>query len=72
MAVLARDLRLDPVGTFFVLFALSSLGIRLIAGKLYDALGLRPVLTPGFLVIGIGMAWLATATDSGLFLLAER
>ena len=46
IAVVARERGLDVVGTFFALLALSSLGVRLAAGKAYDAWGPAKTLAP--------------------------
>jgi MFS family permease len=70
IAVVARERRLESVGVFFALLALSSLGVRLLAGKAYDAWGARTVLIPLFLTLAAGMALLAIAHESVLFLLA--
>jgi MFS family permease len=67
IAVVARDRGLDVVGTYFALLAASSLGIRLVAGRAYDAWGPRAVLTPALLVLAAGMGLLANAAHAGLF-----
>jgi len=69
-AVVAQRRGLDVVGTYFALLALSSLGIRLVAGRAYDAWGLFPVLAPAFLVLAAGMGLLAVAGGATIFLLA--
>lgn len=70
IAVVARDRGLEIVGTFFALLALSSLGIRLAAGKAYDAWGAGAVLIPLFAALAAGMVLLAIAGAPSLFLLA--
>jgi predicted MFS family arabinose efflux permease len=68
IAVVARDRGLDVVGTYFAFLAASSLGIRLVAGRGYDAWGPRAVLVPALLVLATAMALLANAAHAGLFL----
>jgi predicted MFS family arabinose efflux permease len=68
IAVVARDRGLEVVGAFFALLALSSFGVRLAVGRAYDAWGAGRVLTPLFLVLATGMALLAVASGSALFL----
>jgi MFS family permease len=70
IAIMARDRGLETVGAFFALLALSSFGIRVAAGKAYDAWGPRLVLTPLFGALAIGMILLAIAAHPGPFLLA--
>jgi MFS family permease len=70
IAVVARDRGLETVGVFFALLALSSLGIRVAAGRAYDAWGAAAVLTPLLLALAIGMTLLAMAGGPWLFLLA--
>jgi MFS family permease len=69
-AVVAQHRGIDAIGAFFGLFALSSFGIRLAAGPLYDARGVVAVLLPACGAVAGGMALLAMATGSGSFLLA--
>jgi MFS family permease len=70
IAVVARDRGLEAVGVFFALLALSSLAVRVAAGKAYDAWGPRLVLAPLFAVLAMGMALLAVAGHLVPFLLA--
>ncbi len=70
IAVVARDRGLGSVGVFFTFLALSSLGVRLVAGKAYDAWGAVFVLTPLFVALATGMALLAIAGEPLLFLVA--
>jgi MFS family permease len=70
IAVVARDRGLEVVGAFFALLALSSLGVRLVAGKAYDKWGAVAVLIPLFATLAAGMALLAVAGDPLLFLIA--
>lgn len=70
IAVVARDRGLEVVGAFFALLALSSLGVRLVAGKAYDRWGAVAVLVPLFATLAVGMALLAVASDPALFLIA--
>ena len=70
VAVVARERGIEMVGMFFVLLALSSLGVRLVAGKVYDAWGSAVVLAPAFLALATAMALLAVAGRPELFLLA--
>jgi len=70
IAVVARERGLDVVGTFFALLALSSLGVRLIAGRAYDAWGPATTLVPLLVLLAVGMSILAVARDPLLFLLA--
>ena len=58
------------MGAFFAILALSSLGVRLAAGKAYDTWGAAVALVPMFLALAIGMTLLAVATDPVLFLSA--
>lgn len=70
IAVVARERGLNVTGLFFVLLALSSLGIRLVAGRAYDAWGPRVVLVPSFLLLAIGMTILAVTVRARPFLAA--
>jgi MFS family permease len=70
IAVVARERGLDVVGTFFALLALSSLGIRLFAGRAYDAWGPATTLAPLLVLLAAGMSVLAVAEAPLLFLLA--
>jgi MFS family permease len=70
IAVVARDRGLEIVGAFFALLALSSFGVRLAAGKAYDAWGAVAVLIPLFVALAAGMAILAIAGAPMLFLVA--
>jgi MFS family permease len=70
IAVVARDRGLETVGAFFALLAVSSLGIRLAAGKAYDAWGAMAVLAPLFVTLAVGIVILAMAEAPALFLLA--
>lgn len=70
LAVVARERGMDVVGTFFALLALSSLAVRLVAGKAYDTWGASVVLAPAFVALAAAMALLAVAARPGLFLLA--
>jgi MFS family permease len=69
-ALVARERGLDDVGSFFALLALSSLGVRLAAGRAYDAWGAATVLAPAFLILAGGVTLLAVAVGPELFLLA--
>ena len=68
IAVVARERELAGLGAAFTLLALSSLGIRLVAGRAYDTWGPRTVLVPGFLTLAVGMALLAVTAHAGIFL----
>ena len=70
IAVSARDRALEAVGPFFALLALSSLGVRLAAGRAYDRWGPAATLIPMFLVLATGMAGIAVATEPMLLLTA--
>jgi MFS family permease len=70
IAVVARERGLDVMGTFFALLALSSLGVRLFAGRAYDAWGPARTLAPLLGLLAAGMSILAVARDPLLFLLA--
>ena len=70
VALVAQNRGLDTVGSFFALFALSSLGARPLAGTAYDNRGPAIVLAPAFLAVATGLALLAVAGRNGLFLLA--
>jgi predicted MFS family arabinose efflux permease len=69
-AVIARERGLETVGLFFAFLALGGLGVRLVAGKAYDAWGAPTVLTPTFLTLATGMGLLAVARAPAPFLLA--
>jgi MFS family permease len=70
IAVVAQDRGLQTVAIFFALFAASSLGMRLVAGKTYDAWGPAAVLTPTLVALAAGMAILTIAAGPVAFLLA--
>lgn len=70
LAVVARERGMDVVGTFFALLALSSLAVRLVAGKAYDTWGASVVLASAFVALAAAMVLLAVAARPGLFLLA--
>ena len=70
IAVVARERGLDVVGAFFALLALSSLGVRLFAGRAYDAWGPATTLVPLLVLLAAGMSVLAVAKAPLLFLLA--
>ena len=70
IALVAVERGFDVVGSFFAFLAVSSLSIRLVAGRAYDAWGAAPVLAPALLVLAGGVALLAIAGNSGLFLFA--
>ena len=60
----------DVVGSFFALLAVSSLSVRLVAGRAYDAWGAPPILAPALVALAGGAALLAMVGNSALFLLA--
>jgi len=68
IALVATDRGIDALGTFFALLALSSLGVRLAAGRAYDAWGPLAVLAPSFLLLATGMFLLAVTVRAGIFL----
>jgi MFS family permease len=70
VAIVAQDRGLEGVGGFFALLAISSLGVRLAAGRAYDVWGPTTVLSPIFGTLAAGMALLAVASGPGLFFLA--
>ena len=70
IAVAARDRGLEMVGSFFALLALSSLGVRLVAGRAYDRWGAAATVMPMFLVLATGMGLVVIATEPVLFLTA--
>jgi predicted MFS family arabinose efflux permease len=70
IAVVARERGLAVVGASFTLLALSSLGIRLVAGRLYDSWGPRAILPPGLISLAIGMALLGVTASAPGFLVA--
>jgi predicted MFS family arabinose efflux permease len=70
IAVVARSRGLDVVGAFFAILALSSLGIRLVAGKAYDTWGPVAILMPLLVALAAGMTMLAVAESAPLILLA--
>lgn len=61
-AVHGTSLGLTNPGLFFTAFALGSTTMRLISGQAIDRLGVNRVGIPGFSVLLIGLAALATAT----------
>lgn len=69
IALVAVERGLEVVGSFFALLAMSSLSVRLVAGRAYDAWGAVPVLAPALLVLAGGVALLAVAGGTALFLL---
>ena len=71
VAVVARERGLAVVGASFTLLALSSLGIRLVAGRLYDSWGPRAILPPALISLAIGMALLGVTANAPGFLLAS-
>ena len=70
IALAAMERGFDVVGSFFALLAVSSLSVRLIAGRAYDVWGAAPILAPALAALAGGMALLAMSWNSGLFLLA--
>lgn len=70
VAIVARERGIDVVGMFFVILALSSLGVRLVAGKVHDVWGTAVVLVPALGALAAAMVLLAIAARPGLFLLA--
>ncbi len=61
VALVARERALDGVGAFFVCFALTSLAVRVLAGRAYDAWGAPLVLPPALLAVAAGLVLLAGA-----------
>jgi MFS family permease len=70
IAVVDQERALEITGAFFALLALSSLGVRLAAGKGYDLWGPLVVLVPLLLALAAGMAILAIARTPAPFLVA--
>jgi hypothetical protein len=67
IALVAVERGLDVVGSFYTFLAVSSLSIRVAAGRAYDTWEAVPVLIPTFSVIAGGVALLAIADNRPLF-----
>jgi MFS family permease len=70
IALAALERGLGLVGVFFALLAVSSMSVRLVAGRVYDAWGVAPILAPALVVLAGGLALLAMAASGAPFLLA--
>lgn len=64
---LSKHLGIENKGIFFSIFTISSLGIRLIAGKLSDTYGRVPILLAGCTLYGITMLMIGTGTELWVF-----
>lgn len=64
---LSKHLGLENKGIFFSIFTISSLGVRLIAGKLSDTYGRVPILLAGCTLYGITMLLIGTGTELWVF-----
>ena len=68
---LSKHLGIINKGVFFSIFTISSLGIRLIAGKLSDGYGRVPILMMGCFLYGITMILIGTGTEIWSFYLGS-
>ncbi len=64
---LSKHLGIVNKGVFFTIFTVSSLVIRLIAGKLSDIYGRVPILILGCLIYGFTMIFIGSGTELWLF-----
>ncbi|MCG8311114.1 MAG: MFS transporter [Cytophagales bacterium] len=64
---LSKHLGLENKGVFFSIFTISSLAVRLIAGKLSDIYGRVPILMTGCALYGITMFMIGTGTEIWVF-----
>ena len=70
IALAALERGIGLVGVFFALLAVSSMSVRLLAGRVYDTWGVAPILAPALVVLAGGLISLAMAASGGPFLLA--
>lgn len=68
---LSKHLGLENKGIFFSIFTISSLGIRLFAGKLSDIYGRVPILMIGCTLYGVTMLIIGTGTEVWVFYLGS-
>ncbi len=68
---LSKHLGLENKGIFFSIFTISSLGIRLFAGKLSDIYGRVPILMIGCTLYGVTMLIIGTGTEVWIFYLGS-
>jgi len=68
---LSKHLGIENKGIFFSIFTISSLVIRLIAGKLSDVYGRVPILMVGCFLYGITMIMIGTGTELSVFYLGS-
>lgn len=68
---LSKHIGLENKGIFFSIFTISSLVIRLIAGKLSDIYGRVPILIIGCTLYGATMFLIGTGTDIWMFYLGS-
>jgi len=68
---LSKHLGMENKGIFFSIFTISSLAIRLIAGKLSDIYGRVPILMMGCALYGITMLLIGSGTDILIFYLGS-
>lgn len=68
---LSTHFGIENKGVFFTLFTLSSLLVRIIAGKLSDMIGRVPVLLAGCIIYGITMVLIGSASEIWVFYLGS-
>lgn len=68
---LSKHLGLENKGIFFSIFTISSLGIRLFAGKLSDIYGRVPILMIGCTLYGVTMLIIGAGTEVWIFYLGS-
>ncbi|HZS34281.1 MAG TPA: MFS transporter [Methylomirabilota bacterium] len=68
VALVARERAFEGVGAFFLCLALTSLAVRVLAGRAYDAWGAPLVLPPALLAVAAGLGLLAGARGPLAFL----
>ncbi len=68
---LSKHLGIVNKGIFFSIFTISSLVIRLVAGKLSDKYGRVPILMTGCILYAVSMFMIGTGTEIWLFYLSS-
>jgi MFS family permease len=68
---LSKHMGIENKGLFFSIFTISSLLVRLIAGKLSDLYGRVPILMLGCMVYGFTMITIGMSTELWIFYLAS-
>jgi len=65
LATIAAEKGIDQFSLYFTAWGLSGIIIRLAAARLGDAIGLRRILVPGFLLYGTGVLIIHFSTGTG-------